>query len=303
MRSKSRATNPSEWRATKDARRSSSSTSSTTSASDGDAAEDDGDPAENNPEKKEAVEDFAVPRKWTPLYLLCLVVMSFLWMVTTLVYFGLQFSLQEFSEDRFLSGFLFGVIELPAVFLVILIVRFTTRRFSTMLFQSIAGVPMLVLAVVRTIVGDLGENSHFAFAMGLIGKFGTSACFSLVNILAAELFPTNVRSTSYHVAVGCSRVAALGATFASVLFRNKPLIPEYAFGSLALLAAVSAVFMPEAKDQPLPQVMEDLDVMQKSTGHICNICPKTRAENPADEIMIATWDKNRRPSKASVEYL
>ena len=139
--------------------------------------------------------------------------------------------------------------------------------------------------------------------MGLIGKFGTSACFSLVNILAAELFPTNVRSTSYHVAVGCSRVAALGATFASVLFRSKPLIPEYAFGALGIAAGFAAIVMPETKDQPLPQVMEDLDVMQKSTGNICNICPKTREENPADEIVVASWEKNRKASEASREYV
>ena len=247
--------------------------------------------------------EYIKPRKWTPLYILCLVVMSFLWMVVTLVYFGLQFSLQEFSDNRFLSGFLFGIIEAPAVLFCILVVCFTTRRFSTLLFLTISGAPLLVLAIVRTAVGGLDENSNFAFGMSLIGKFGTSAAFSLVNILAAELFPTNVRSTSYHVAVGCSRIAALGATFASVLFRSKPLIPEYAFGVLGILAALSAIFIPETKDQPLPQIMEDLDVMKKSTKHICNLCPRAQPENPSDEIVISNWDKNRKPSKSSQEYI
>ena len=48
----------------------------------------------------------------------------------------------------------------------------------------------------------------FQIFLSLIGKFGASASFSIVYVYSAELYPTNLRSTSLGT---CSLVARLGS--------------------------------------------------------------------------------------------
>ena len=87
------------------------------------------------------------------------------------------------------------------------------------------------------------------------GKFGGSACFSIVYIYAAELYPTSIRSTA--VGLG-STVARVGGIAAPLVAGMNGLIPLLIFGVSALLGGCLAIFLPETLGAPLPQSLEQV---------------------------------------------
>ena len=64
------------------------------------------------------------------------------------------------------------------------------------------------------IVGGYQNQHSVQIFLSLIGKFGASACFAIVYVYTAEMFPTVIRNQ----AVGtCSLVARIGGIFSMLL--------------------------------------------------------------------------------------
>merc|ERR1711970_1399757 len=119
----------------------------------------------------------------------------------------------------------------------------------------------------------MGTSSEFAKAavfntLNITAKFFVTANFSVLVYVPAEIFPTNVRNTSFNINASFSRVAAIIGTFMPLMFRSNPAAAECAFGLMGIFAGLTAFLMPETKNSPLPQSMADLEAMAKRTGSI-----------------------------------
>ena len=133
--------------------------------------------------------------------------------------------------------------------------------------------------------------------LSLFGKFFASACFAIVYVYTAELFPTVIRNT----AIGsCSSIARLGGVCAIILnnvggkdkiffarFSGncsvKLTLPSYlgeivfiAMGAVAIIAGCLATLFPETVGLPLPDSMEDAKNIGKQNprGLLTCHCPK-----------------------------
>ena len=110
----------------------------------------------------------------------------------------------------------------------------------------------------------LGENNYFFFqntigilVFFLIGQCSSGACFVLVFIITAELYPTNLRSQAVGFCSSVSRIFGLVSPFiASLAIYWKPL-PMLILGLPCLLSASLIYLIPETKDRELPQNMKD----------------------------------------------
>ena len=116
--------------------------------------------------------------------------------------------------------------------------------------------------------------------LALIGKFGASACFAIVYVYTAELFPTVIRNT----AIGaCSTVARLGGMMAimiGLLATYWTPAPMLIMGIVAVVAGTLALMLPETVGNKLPETMDDaINIGKNSNRGICTcICPQSLDE-------------------------
>jgi len=171
-----------------------------------------------------------------------------------------------------MNFFLFSVVEYPATILAFILGKFTTRRFSLLFLHLMCGLAMVTSALLRwTGAMELASDNAQLIVfntLNITAKFFVTACFSVMCYVPAEVFPTNVRNTSFNINASFSRIAAIIGTFMPLMFRSNPAAAECVFGLMGIFAGMTAFFLPESKNSPLPQTMADLDGMAERTGSI-----------------------------------
>ena len=101
------------------------------------------------------------------------------------------------------------------------------------------------------------QNTIGVLVFFLIGQCASGACFVLVFVITAELYPTNLRSQAVGFCSSVSRIFGLVSPFiASLGIYWKPL-PMLILGLPCLLSASLIYLVPETKDKELPQNMKD----------------------------------------------
>ncbi|KAM4029098.1 solute carrier family 22 member 13-like isoform 2-T2 [Anomaloglossus baeobatrachus] len=118
-------------------------------------------------------------------------VMSFVWFVNSLVYYGLSLNVGSFGLDIYLTQLIFGAVEIPARLGSMFIVQILGRKLSQSLCLLLGGtVCLIITAIPRTLPVVIT-------VLAVIGKFAIAASFSICYIYAAELFPTIIRSDNF----------------------------------------------------------------------------------------------------------
>jgi MFS family permease len=246
--------------------------------------DDDGvetDPLVEGSENKVATAP-TVRRKWTYPVITVTVLMAFIRAVCSMYYYGLSFSTNTFGGNKHLNFFLFGAIEVPAIFLVVLTLKKTTRRFNVFFFLSMSGVALASLAVLRSSVDDMEKRSTVRLTLNLVGKFAITAAYAAIDTYGSEVFPTEVRGTCNGIIGAASRLSSLASTFAEEFFDRYPIVPEAVFGFAALGAALMMLANPETKGRPVPQHAADLNVLRAHTKY-CFFGGDTKKANPKAE--------------------
>jgi len=123
--------------------------------------------------------------------------------------------------------------------------------------------------------------------LSLIGKFGASACFAIVYVYTAEMFPTVIRNQ----AVGtCSLVARIGGIVSLLLNLLKDYwlpAPVFIMGIVATVAGVLAVFFPETLGEKLPETMEDaLSIGDNSNRGFCTCTTFNIKEQYGEQLKV-----------------
>ena len=113
--------------------------------------------------------------------------------------------------------------------------------------------------------------------LSLIGKFCAAACFAIVYVYTAELFPTVIRNTSIGA---CSAVARFGGIAAILIGQLAPYwapAPMLIMGCVAIAAGSLALLLPETVGNKLPETMnEAINIGKDSKRGTCTcICPSS----------------------------
>ncbi|QQP40943.1 Uncharacterized protein FKW44_015163 [Caligus rogercresseyi] len=138
--------------------------------------------------------------------------MFYQWFSVTLCYYGLSFASTTLSGDAYQNFALAVFIEIPAYLVCILLMDCWGRRPILSLFQILSGVSCIIAGLLSVYTDSLRFTIHIFFF--LLGKFGGSACFAIVYVYTAELFPTNIRNTAIGI---CSCIARIGGVFAFII--------------------------------------------------------------------------------------
>ncbi|XP_074649708.1 organic cation transporter protein-like isoform X2 [Tubulanus polymorphus] len=190
-------------------------------------------------------------------------ILSILWFVNTLVYYGLSLSAAVLAGDRFLNFFLMALVEIPATFCAMFLMESRAgRRISISSFHGLAGISLIVLVFIPPVTENGTDLTPLTVFSTLVGKFSITASFDVVAQYTLELYPTCLRNTGFGTATFTGPVAGILAPFAVYLARFVPWAPGVIFGIMSLLVGILALLLPETRGRPLPQTVEDMNEWQ-----------------------------------------
>ncbi|KAJ8029166.1 Organic cation transporter-like protein [Holothuria leucospilota] len=182
---------------------------------------------------------------------------AFQWVVNSMVYYGISLSTSSLGSNDNIAFFISGAVEIPAYLICVPVIEsFLGRRGSTVIFEVIAGA-----ACISTAFIPLGI---WRVAVGMLGKFCISTSYAVIYIYAAELFPTPVRAVGIAVCTIASNFSAIFSALILILDQVWTPLPYLAYGSVAFIGGLLAMFLPETRGKSLPEVLETDDKKQRT---------------------------------------
>ncbi|KAM9665246.1 solute carrier family 22 member 7 [Trichechus inunguis] len=179
----------------------------------------------------------------------CMVV----WYGVNFSYYGLSLDVSGLRLNAYQTQLLFGAAELPSKLLVYLSVRRAGRRLT----QAGTLLGAAVALGVRIIVPS--NNGFWGTAMAVMGKGFSEAAFTTAYLFTSELYPTVLRQTGMGLTALVGRLGASLAPLAGLLDGVWLSLPRLIYGGITLLAACTALLLPETRQVQLPETIQDVE--------------------------------------------
>uniref|UniRef100_A0A8C3HU54 Solute carrier family 22 member 4 n=1 Tax=Chrysemys picta bellii TaxID=8478 RepID=A0A8C3HU54_CHRPI len=176
----------------------------------------------------------------------------FLWMLTSIGYFGLSLNTPNLHGNAYVNCFLSAIIEVPAYVIAWLLLRTLPRRYSISGTLFLGGGVILFIQLVPT---DFHILSVF---LVMLGKFGITSAFSMLYVYTSELYPTIVRNMAVGATSMSSRVGSIIAPYFVYLGAYDRFLPYILMGSLTVLIGILTLFLPESYGNPLPETFDQM---------------------------------------------
>ncbi|KAI6176333.1 MFS domain-containing protein [Aphelenchoides bicaudatus] len=189
--------------------------------------------------------------------LLYIVVLSYLWLTDTMLYYGLSLYSSDLAGNKYVNYVLSGLIEVPSYLISPYLLNKMGRRLFVGSSHLLAAVAFLILIFV--------EHSTVVLVLWLIAKFGISCSFTSLFIYASELFPTTVRSGCIGI---CEILARIGGSISPLVHsigQTYTWLPGIFFTVVAAIAGFVTFVLPETRDQNLPDTTLEVVGVQESS--------------------------------------
>uniref|UniRef100_A0A8V0X6U5 Major facilitator superfamily (MFS) profile domain-containing protein n=1 Tax=Gallus gallus TaxID=9031 RepID=A0A8V0X6U5_CHICK len=177
----------------------------------------------------------------------------FVWFSTSFAYYGLAMDLQGFGVDVYLSQLIFAAVDIPAKLVSVVVISGAGRRVAQAAALGLAGICILANAIVPM------ELRVPRMALAVVGKGALAASFNCAYIFTGELFPTAIRQTGMGLGGSMARVGSMVAPLVRMGADVAPLLPPIVYGAAPIVAAIAALFLPETRNAPLPETVEDVE--------------------------------------------
>ncbi|KAJ3680427.1 hypothetical protein LUZ60_016705 [Juncus effusus] len=179
------------------------------------------------------------------------------------VYYGIQLNVENLNFNVYFSVAINALMEIPAVFIGSVFLSFTNRRalFSTSAFISGISCLLCIFFSGKT----KRKGSWIQLSIEAIGFMAVSLSFDVIYIYCVELFPTNVRNFSVSMVRQALMLGAALAPVLVVLGRLKPGISFMVFGGLAIFSGMVTFWLPETKNAPLYETLEQQENEERFT--------------------------------------
>ncbi|XP_078061234.1 solute carrier family 22 member 6-A-like isoform X2 [Mustelus asterias] len=180
------------------------------------------------------------------------------WFSTSFAYYGLAIDLQGFGVDIYLIQVIFGAVDIPAKFVGVLTLSYVGRRFTQGTSLILAGSIIIINIFVPHDLQALRTS------LAAIGKGCLATAFSCCYLHAGELYPTVVRQTGMGLVTTMARVGAMMAPVVKLTGDSVAFLPMVIYGGMALFSGTSAFLLPETRNKPLPDTIEEMESRAKN---------------------------------------
>ncbi|XP_060580661.1 organic cation transporter protein-like, partial [Ruditapes philippinarum] len=208
------------------------------------------------------------------------------WFVSSAVYYGMNFNTKNLTGNLYLNIFFSGLVEIPALFFVVLVHNKFGRRLTVSLLMNVAGVFSFAILILD-LAGGLDEYPKLTIVFAMIGKAGISGGWAALQVFSAEIFPTVVRNIGVGACSFCARIGAIVAPQIVYLgAKNAAPLPFTVFGIVAVIAGGLVWLLPETRGVPLP---DELTITVPHPSEISEPDGEL-TENNAETIPLKTID-------------
>ncbi|XP_002721036.2 steroid transmembrane transporter SLC22A24-like [Oryctolagus cuniculus] len=203
---------------------------------------------------------------------LCLRVccLGFVRLGATVPLMGLILNLQELGSNIFMFQVIFGAVTFISRYSAYLMMKHTGRRISQSLFLFLVG----LFIVVNTFLPR--EMQTLRAVLATLGLGAASAATTAFSVHHIELIPTMFRSTLSGVNNMFGRVGSVLAPLLMTLVVYSPHLPWIMYGVFPILCGLIVFCLPETKNQPLPNTIQDVENATKKLRRVKqeDICMK-----------------------------
>lgn len=214
--------------------------------------------------------------------------MLYCWFVTSMIYYGLGLNAGSLSGDIFANNALNGVFDMISKVIapILLQTSFLKRRGSLAAMFFIGGVACIGAMILNlyshcdVINGSSCYNDpqlsefecnallkQISRWLAFVGKFASSALFTIIYTYSAELYPTCVRGSALGL---CSAGGRIGGAISPLIFGLDDSMPWFSntfFGISSIIAAGLALLLPETMGKPMTQTIEEAESSYYKKDH------------------------------------
>ena len=123
------------------------------------------------------------------------------------IYYGISMNIQNYGGNIYKNACLNGIVEVIAVIVSGITMSKWGIRLPFAVFFAISGTFMMLIV-------PIADNPEIVSLFIAFGKFGISACFNFVYVIAGEVFPTRIKNTVLGLCLIADRIGSvLGPIF------------------------------------------------------------------------------------------
>ncbi|XP_063852463.1 organic cation transporter protein-like isoform X1 [Scylla paramamosain] len=190
----------------------------------------------------------------TPIIRRVTIILATCYIITTLVFTGLNVGGSVFSPNPFIYMVMGGLMEIPGYTLSAPIINRWGRKVPLIVSFFVCGACILSTVIIPK------DMSWLVLTLVMLGKLTVSGAYMILVVYQAELQPTEVRLQGKGVAlVSASLGECIAPYITSLLAVAFPWLPSVLFGVTSLAACFLLAILPETVGEPLPETVEDLD--------------------------------------------
>lgn len=181
------------------------------------------------------------------------------WLIVAMVYYGLSFNSKNLGGNRYISSFISGFVEVPAVVVILPLLSRLGRLkcYSGTFF--LGGVCCGIVAIISFFT-EKGEMVALTVGIAMVGKFLISMTFAIAYLYTAELFPTKVRNVAVGMASTFARIGSISAPYIVDLLGSVHAgIPVVIFGICSASAGLFSLMLPETLNKKLPESVAEVE--------------------------------------------
>ncbi|XP_060125452.1 solute carrier family 22 member 6-A-like isoform X1 [Zootoca vivipara] len=187
---------------------------------------------------------------------------SSVWFATSFAYYGLVMDLQNFGFSIYLIQVAFGCIDIPAKLCAAIGMSYIGRRTTQASSVIMAGLAILANIFVPQDLYTLRTT------LAVLGKGCLASSFNCLYLYTGELYPTVIRQTGMGLGSTLARVGGIVAPMVKMTGEYFPYLPPLIYGTAPILSGIAAFFLPETRNRPLSDTVEEVESGQMPEQHL-----------------------------------
>ncbi|CAG7834483.1 unnamed protein product [Allacma fusca] len=181
------------------------------------------------------------------------ILVTIAWAMNNLIYYGITLNATNLSGNQFVNFFILAIIEVPSGYFGGVLADKMGRRWTQVVFFMLCLVTCILAAI-----GSVHSHLHMLVIISIvIAKFAVTLTFLVVYMQAAEIFPTQLRTTGSGFASTVACATSIVAPYMIYLGKLNVSLPYMFLAVMSLAGMISSAFLPETLDQNLPETIEE----------------------------------------------
>ncbi|XP_039257232.2 organic cation/carnitine transporter 2-like isoform X1 [Styela clava] len=202
-----------------------------------------------------------------------LIVTTFVWFVTSFVYYAITLNTSYLQGDRYINCLLAAILEIPSIGLAYWMLNKVGRVKTSVFFFFASAIPCIAAPL-------LEQASQTAISvMAIAGKTAISGAFYVIYIHTVEIAPTLHRNLFMNVCSAFSNIGSILSPYAMFIGKTSTsqLVIYLLMGGLSAVAGILImIFLPETVGSPLPGTIQE--AAEQKTLIQMSYCYRKRSE-------------------------